>query len=267
MGKGALIGRGMTAEVYESGDRQVLKLYYEWYKPEWIREEAEIAAAVQEAGVPAPKIYGMKQEDGRNGLLCEKVEGPSMLAEIQSTPFRMRQFAKEMARLHLRIHRCGADKLPRQKDRLEHAIQASADILGERTEGILRFLRSLPQGTRICHGDFHPDNILVADGGSIAIDWTNASLGDPMGDVARTSLMFLSPFNPPGTPKAMSPVNRLAKKLLNRAYLNEYRKLGKLDMEALGRWMLPVAAARLTENVPGEREWLMERIDSRLRRL
>ncbi|MFC7557920.1 phosphotransferase [Paenibacillus farraposensis] len=100
MRKGPIIGKGMTAEVYEWGTRQVLKLYYDGYQPERVRYEAEIGRAVKEAGVPAPGVYKMLQEEGRHGLLYERIPRVSMLVLIQSSPYRLLKYAKEMARLH-----------------------------------------------------------------------------------------------------------------------------------------------------------------------
>lgn len=44
----------------------------------------------------------------------------------------------------------------------------------------------------VCHGDFHPLNVLAAPGGSAlhVIDWTNAGVGDRHGDIAWTLLWF-----------------------------------------------------------------------------
>ena len=52
MKKGALIGKGRSAEVYEWGESQALKLYYEGYRPEWVTYEAEMGRIVAEAGSP-----------------------------------------------------------------------------------------------------------------------------------------------------------------------------------------------------------------------
>ncbi|MFC5468137.1 phosphotransferase family protein [Cohnella suwonensis] len=267
MEKGALIGKGMSAEVFEWGNHQVLKLYYDWYQPDWVRYEAEIGMAIKEAGVPAPSVYEMLEEGGRRGLLYERIPGSSMFTMMQASPSSILKYAKEMARLHLSIHQCSTAKLPRQKDRLEQAIHEAKDILEEKKEIICNFLRTLPEGNWICHGDFHPDNILMTKNKSIAIDWTNANIGDPLCDVARTSLMFLSPFNPPGTPLVMTIPIRIAKRILNRVYLKEYCRLANIRFESINSWMLPVAAARLREKIPGEQKWLLNLIDNRLKQI
>ncbi|WP_325176597.1 phosphotransferase [Paenibacillus alkalitolerans] len=265
--KGALIGKGMTAEVYEWQENKILKLYYDWCKPEMISHEAEIAKAVKDAGVPAPAVYEIVEECGRNGIVFDRIRGSSMLAIMQASPWRAAFFARTMAKLHSNIHCCSGAKLPRQKVTMERAIRVSFELLKETTETICKVLHDLPDGSRICHGDLHPDNILMTGSESIAIDWTNACTGDPAGDAARTCLMFRTPFIPPGTSKLMALPIRLIKNILHTNYLEEYRKLTKVKLAEIEAWMLPVAAARLRENVPGEREWLLDLIDRRLLQL
>lgn len=264
MPEGALIGKGRTAEVYEWGDGKILKLYYDWYRPEWITQEERIGEALKESGVPAPQIYESCELEGRIGLVYERIDGRSMLSRIMASPAGASSCARAMARLHVQIHRCTTDRLPGQKEELEQLIQQSRPLLQHRTDRICEILRTLPDGQAVCHGDFHPDNVLVQESQSFAIDWTNANMGHPLCDVARTSLMFLSPYLPEGTPKAMGPLMKLSKRLLNRAYLREYCKLSGADLRAIRSWVLPVAAARLRENVPGEEKWLLALIDKGL---
>src|SRR5258708_6907954 len=104
MNKGALIGKGMTAEVYEWGQDRTLKLYYDWFQPEWIQREMDIAKDVNEAGVPSPSVFEMVEEGGRLGLIYERIMGPSMFAAMQSSPLKIVDCARKMAQLHYNIH-------------------------------------------------------------------------------------------------------------------------------------------------------------------
>jgi uncharacterized protein (TIGR02172 family) len=267
MKKGALIGKGMTAEVYEWGQDRALKLYYDWFQPEWIQQEMDIAKAVNEAGVPSTSVFEIVEEGSRFGLIYERIMGPSMFAVMQSSPHKIVDCARKMAQLHHSIHRCGTDKLPPQKHILEKAIRDSSELLKEKTEPACNFLHTLPNGKSICHGDFHPDNILMTSTKSVAIDWTNANIGNPLCDVARTCLMIRSPFIPPSTPKIMTVAIRLVKKQLHNTYLKEYCRLSKAEVADIESWILPVAAGRLREKVPGEQKWLLGLINSRLKQI
>ena len=49
-------------------------------------------------------------------------------------------------------------------------------------------------GDRLCHNDFHPDNIIFRtpeEGGPVIIDWERAGVGDPIADVAGTRWMAM----------------------------------------------------------------------------
>ena len=51
---------------------------------------------------------------------------------------------------------------------------------------------------RLCHGDLHPSNVILTRDGPVIVDWFDASRGDPVADVARSSLMLLGDgANPP----------------------------------------------------------------------
>lgn len=267
MTKGQLIGKGRTAEVYEYKEQYALKLYHPTYPTHWIEAESEISKAIEEAGVPAPSVFGIVEEGGRKGLLYSRIPGLSMAAALRARPRNLFQYAREMARLHYRIHSCFSSELPRQKDTLAQAIREAEPLLKGNTEIICRYLCMLPEDQRICHGDFHPDNILMTNKGSVAIDWTNASTGHPLCDVARTSMMFLSPARLPETTVLQAIPVRFIKRMLNRIYLKEYGRLTEMDMEQVSSWMLPVAAARLRENIPEEKEWLRRLIERLLHKL
>jgi tRNA A-37 threonylcarbamoyl transferase component Bud32 len=264
---GKLIGKGMTAEVYEYGEGKVLKLFYNWVSMDWVRYEADVGENVYEAGVPAPIIYGTTQHEGRSGLICQRIVGTSMLKLIDQKPWKIRSYAKRMARLHAKIHLGRCSKLPRQKDALERGIRQSAGLLGDDTERIVHYLRSLPDGVSVCHGDFHPDNIISSGNADTVIDWTNAYSGDPCGDVARTCLMTRSPFIVPGMSRMLRRMIKPGKRMLLSSYLQKYKKLTGVKQKDIDAWMLPVAAARLRERIPGEEDWLLDIIHTKLRKI
>jgi aminoglycoside phosphotransferase (APT) family kinase protein len=170
-----------------------------------------------------------------------------------------------MAELHARMHRSDSTgKLPLQKEIIAGAVRDSAALLGERAKRICEYLRAMPEGRSICHGDFHPDNIIVSGQSIGIIDWMNAYAGDPLGDAARTCLLMSSPYITPDIPVSMAPVVAEVKRVLLDNYREQYLRMTGAQPDELKAWMLPVSAARLRENVPGEREWLMLMIDELL---
>lgn len=112
----------------------------------------------------------------------------------------------------------------------------------------LDVLRQMPDGDRLCHGDFHPGNILTSDREAFLIDWINAGRGDPAGDVARTNLLLKL-----GTPPQMSLVMRALVLFGRRVITSVYnRSYGAVDRAQVGRWLIPHAAARVSEGISEE---------------
>ena len=80
------------------------------------------------------------------------------------------------------------------------ASSSSPIVPHEMKATVFEVLDSLPDGDRLCHGDFHPGNILRTDGEPVIIDWPNVTAGDPTADYVRTDLMMRMGSIPPGAP-------------------------------------------------------------------
>jgi uncharacterized protein (TIGR02172 family) len=181
MEKGSLIGKGMTAEVYKWGkDRvlklfyedRVLKLFYEDFSYERVACEARIGKAVNEAGVPSPKIYDIVEIDGRKGIILQRIYGKTLSRLIKEEPWKLCHYAKQMARFQYKIHNYSiSDVLPSQKERFAREMRNSPNILGNKGIRILDYIDSLQDGNSICHGDIHFSNIIISDKGPVAFDW------------------------------------------------------------------------------------------------
>ena len=267
MKKGNMIGQGMTAEVYEWGEDKVLKLFFNKFKDNWINSEADIGKIIYEAGIPAPAVFDIVNVDGRKGIIFQKIPGRSLLSHLGFEPWMLYAYAIQMAGLHHRIHQYTSDKLPPQKERLLSSINDSAKILGTKLQEITNFLEHLPTGNNVCHGDLHFNNIIIAEGEMKVIDWSSASSGNPCGDAARTRLIINSPALLHLYPSIISAPFLYTKSLMNSAYLNEYTRLSKTSPKQIDAWILPVAAAKLREKIPGEKEWLLDIIEKRLKKL
>ena len=98
----------------------------------------------------------------------------------------------------------------------------------------------MPGGNQLCHGDFHPGNIIVTQRGPIIIDWMTASKGTACGDVARTSIILESAKAPPGTP--MRWLLEWLRRLLLSTYLKTYFQLQPLEKDLFSAWRAIMAA-------------------------
>ena len=261
---GALLGRGRTAEVYAWDVGRIVKLYLQGWPEDTVRYEEKMALLVNDAGLAAPRFYGRVEVNGRQGLIYERVDGPSMLRQMAAKPWLLGLYARQFAALHITLHACQRSQLRSQKEGFRRQIARADALSAEQKARLGAYLDGLPDGQAVCHGDFHPDNILMAARGPVVIDWMTASGGNPMGDVARTWVIFSAGGGPFGKSRLqLAAINSLRQAFL-RAYLRAYWRLGGGSPEEMEAWISPVAAARLAERVPGEAPHLLEMITRRL---
>jgi aminoglycoside phosphotransferase (APT) family kinase protein len=248
----ACIGRGRTAEIYAWADGQVLKLYRPGWDADRVTEEARITALAHDAGLPAPAIYGTLAVEGRQGILCERLDG----APIDRMVNLLRS-ARLLAEVQAAIHACRIPALPAQRERLMGRISRTSDLTPDRREAILHVLEGLPDDGVVCHGDLHPQNILLTARGPVIIDWVDTTRGHPLADVARTSIL-LGAWPEYDTNPALRILRRAAIAALHAIYLRRYCELRpEADRAQLAKWRGPVAAARLVEGIAEERDYLL----------
>ena len=249
------IGEGRQAEIYAWDDGNVLKLYRE----AGMGEAMEIAAFSALGSVPgiAPAFRGTIEVAGRPGLVIERVAGLDMLSLLERRPWRLISLAHALADAQARIHGIEAPAvLMESRDSLARRISLAPALPTDLRPIALRELDALPDGDRLCHGDFHPGNVLVSPSGVSVIDWNVASRGDPAGDFARTALLMRLGDPPPGTSKAFRVMVLLGRSLFARAYQRRYLRGRPVAPEARRAWGIVHAAARFAEGIEIEFESL-----------
>lgn len=259
---GKPIAAGRTAEVYAWEDGKVLKLYFDWFPLDAIRFEQSATRAVFESGVPSPAVGEIFQVNGRNGLVYQRLEGGTMLDDLNRAPWRLFQHAHRMADLHAAMHaKAAGAAIPAQRQRLERKIN-TAKALPERLRVMaLAALEKMPDSDRLCHGDFHPGNIMFTRQGPVIIDWMDGSRGNPLADTARTSIMLRGVA---ATGEGATPLLVQFSLLFHAVYLRRYFKLRPGGQEEYRRWLPVVAAARLNEEIPGMEAWLIRQVEEGL---
>jgi aminoglycoside phosphotransferase (APT) family kinase protein len=123
-------------------------------------------------------------------------------------------------------------------------------------------LGELPEDDRLCHGDFHPDNIIMSRRGPVIIDWSDATKGNPAADVARTRLLIS--VGAPVEGRISGRLAKLARKRVLSLYTKLYLARSSISSESIEAWQLPVALTRMTEDIPGERDQLIAIVKNHL---
>jgi aminoglycoside phosphotransferase (APT) family kinase protein len=258
---GNLIGRGRTADVYAWEDHKVVKLFHTWVDEASVAYEASTGRLVYAAGLPVPAVHDEIVLDGRRGIVYERVEGVPLLRQITERPWTAFGAAHLMAALHAQMHAVRAPDLPSLRDRMAQRVRHAPALPPAIRDAALAALDRLPDGDSVCHGDFHPDNILITGRGPVIIDWIAARRGHPLADVARTEFLLEAAEPVPGS--IPSPVLWLMNRMraaITRSYLRRYFALTGTSRADLVPWRLPITAARLDEGIPEERERLLARL-------
>jgi aminoglycoside phosphotransferase (APT) family kinase protein len=245
-----LLGKGLTADLFAWGDGRVLKLFRDPAARQRAAREVAATRAVHLAGLPAPAAYDLIDLEGRPGIVFERIEGVSLLAHTQKRPWKLFAAIRLAAALHADIHRHPAPAgLPSLRERIAERIDASDSSAADKRAARER-LAALPDGTALCHGDFHPDNVLLTRRGPVAIDWSSASHGYPIGDLAWTSWLLRTAGLPPWSPRHAHLMVRCLRPAIHRCYLKSYFRRNPGMQCAVQEWQVPLAAAaRRTEAV------------------
>ena len=182
---------GFTADVEKYGDENIIKIYREYVPQADIDREILCTKCVQGKGLPVPAYRGYREYKGRRAIILEYIEGESMMKVLSSGEIAPEEIADDFAKIHYDMHQCQAEGLEEGKVRLRRLLQLSEPQLGtDLMTRCLKLMDKLPEGKSLCHNDFHPGNILYGKRGMIAIDWSDATCGEPLADVARTVQMF-----------------------------------------------------------------------------
>lgn len=155
---GRLIGQGRDADIFEYGDRHVLRRSREGRT---FATEAAVMEYVRSQGYPAPAVESVS-DDGSE-IVMERVFGRDMVSALSRRPWIARRFGEVLGALHNQLH----------------AI-AAPDWMAPAPVG---------SGSAVIHLDLHPLNVMMGTHGPVVIDWTNARSGDGSVDVALTWIL------------------------------------------------------------------------------
>ena len=254
------IAEGATAEVFAWEEDKILKLYHEGASPGEAEEEAIRASIAYDAGLNTPAVIDTITIDNRQGIIFERVHGITMTEAIIANPQKLIPYAHLLAELQVDMHTRIASKLP-----LQRQIQRVSEFASETKAAILTDLDRPRDNNVICHGDFHPDNILLTIAEPVIIDWVDATQGSPLADVARTALLLQISELPPSMSEPRCQKITEMRHLFSEAYLEHYTQIQSIARKAIARWDHPVAAARLTEGIGNdEKAGLLEIIKASL---
>jgi aminoglycoside phosphotransferase (APT) family kinase protein len=215
----------------------------------WIHSEAKYAEAARSVGAPVPRLLGIERIGGRAASVWERVDGASVWQHVVDQPARSAELGRLLADVQLALFELVPPvTLPGQRDRLVSKIRRSAATIDASLGRALDLLPDPAGAPRLCHGDLHPSNVILAPRGPMIVDWFDASRGDPIADVARSVLTLRSDGEHP--PRHLPGASRATLDALTDAYVARLSEHLEIDRELFARWQAINAVARMSEGVP-----------------
>ena len=225
--------------VYRDGD-VAIKLFDENYKTADVLNEALNQARIEETGLNIPKFREVVKIDGKWAIINDFVEGKTLAELMAENPDKEDEYLDLFVNIQLEIQNKSCPLLTKIHDKMNRKI-SETDLDATTRYELHTRLNGMKKHTKVCHGDFNPSNVIIAnDGTPYVLDWAHATQGNASEDVARTYLLF-----------------KLAKKdELAEKYIRLFCKKSDTALQYVQSWLPIVAASQLVKGKPEEREFL-----------
>ena len=240
------IAERKNKEIYVE-DGKVIKLFISSHPKSDILNEALNQARVDEnSNLNVPRLVEVKKYNDRWAIVTEYIEGKTISELMEEHPERFDEYLDLFVKVQLTILENKVPLLNRIKEKFTRKLENATNIDENTKYELLQRLHGMKNHDELCHGDYHPSNVIVQPSGRVyVIDWAHVTQGNAAADVARTYLLF----------------SMEGKEDLANQYLELFSKMSNIPKEAIQRWIPIVAATQMTKNIPEEQEFLSKWIN------
>lgn len=226
--------------VYRDGDR-CIKVFNEGFSKADVLNEALNQARVEETGLNIPKVLEVTTIDGKWAIVSEYIKGKTLAQLMADDEDKYDEYLEMFVDLQIKVQSMTCAGLNKLKDKMNSKI-TQAELDATTRYDLHTRLEGMPKHNKICHGDFNPSNIIVAeDGTPYILDWSHATQGNASADAARTYLLFW-----------LNGEIENAKK-----YLDLFCQKSGTALQYVQKWMPIVAASQSVKGNEKEREFLL----------
>ena len=255
--------RGRSAEVFQTGDGKVLKLFFADYPREYAEKEYRNTCIVSELGCTSMKVYEKIEKDGRFGFVMDFIDGVSQNDMPSKNPAYIFKAGKDLARCHVVVQA----KHTRELDDIR---VFCSDLLDDKVMDFLnndekerarKYIMSLPDDDNVLHLDFHTGNVLVdKEGKCKVIDWMTAARGNRAVEYALMEFLFSEAELFPEASEMQRKFMGLIRGSIGKQFYKEYNKLTPISAVEVDRYRLLALIFRRSWNIEFERPYLTNTI-------
>lgn len=251
------IARGASAELFDLGRDQVLKLFRDSVSDEMIAREADASVHAATSGVPTAAAIAQRTWGGRRGIVYPKLEGGTVMDWIRRNPMRAGWALDRMGEIHGAMHQAEGGALRSLKQVLATDISyGPAPITLQRAA--IAYLDTLADGDALTHGDFHLGNVMMTPQGMMVIDWSKAAAGNPAADAVRSEMLMRFGIGPSDW------VTNLWRDWAARRLRKSYLASGAVTARDMDLWRPVVALAWLRARDAGRTPTFMRYLNKAL---
>ncbi len=226
--------------VYRDGDL-CIKVFNEEFSKADVLNEALNQARIEETGLNIPKIHEVTKIDGKWAIVSDFIKGKTLQQLMDEEPEKKDEYLNLFVDLQLTVLSKTSPLLNKLKDKMNQKI-SMAELDATTRYDLHTRLNGMPKHNKVCHGDFNPSNIIIAeDGTPYIIDWSHATQGNGAADAARTYLLF-----------CLKGDTETAKQ-----YLDLFCEKSDTAKQYVQKWMPIVAASQSVKGNEQEREFLL----------
>lgn len=227
--------------VYREGD-VIIKEYVPSHPKDNVFNEAYIHSCVEDCGLPIPKILSVSPSGGGWALAIEYVQGRTLAQLMEENPEKAEEYLEKLVDIQLEVGTYRVLKLRNTRSKMAEVIKSMKEIDTATRYELLMRINGMKPHTKLCHGDFVPENIIIRDDGSYCvIDWAHATSGNAGADAAITYMRF---------------------SLDHPEYADEYLRIfcekSGMSVRYVQKWMPIVAAVQLSKHRESEEELLTQ---------
>ena len=230
--------------IYRDGDKCV-KVFNDGFSKSDVLNEALNQARIEGTGLSIPKGLEVTMVEGKWAIVSEFIKGKTLAQIMEEDPDKKDEYLELLVDIQLEMHSKTCHHLNKLKDKMNRKISESTLDATTRYDLHTR-LEGMPKHNKVCHGDFNPSNIIIAeDGTPYIIDWSHATQGNASADAARTYLLFWLNGDIEGAKK----------------YLDIFCQKSNTAKQYVQKWMPIVAASQSVKGNEHEREFLLSWVD------
>lgn len=253
------IARGASAELFDLGGGQVIKLFRDSVSEEMIAREADASVHAEANGLPTAAAIERRTCDKQRGIVYPRLEGGTLMDWIRRNPMRAGWVLDRMGKIHSAMHKVGGGDLRSLKQVLATDI-AYGPSPAPLQRAAIAYLDTLPDGDALTHGDFHLGNVMMTPEGMMVIDWSKAAAGHPAADAVRSEMLMRFGIGPADW------VTNLWRDWAARRLRKSYLGSSTVTARDMDRWRPIVALAWLRARDAERTPAFMRYLDGALKR-